>query len=309
MGSLAAVILAAGASSRMGQFKPLLMVDGQTMAERVADSMRKAGADPVVVVTGYQAEKLKASLAGRELTFVHNDRYYDTQMMDSLLLGLAALPPDTGRVLVALADVPLVKAETIAALLAAPGAFVRPTYGTRGGHPILMDYALYPLFRDYRGKGGLRGAVAGNGIQMVDVPVDDRGVTLDSDTRAGYEELLKYNRIETNRPQPLQLELQMGLRAETVFWTAAAAQLLELAAATGTMSAACRCAHISSAEGWEMVDEAERQLGYAILRRGQDGGSVELTPEGDRLLDRWQAMGAELQAAGEAVFRKYFGEA
>ena len=54
MGQLAAVVLAAGVSSRMGRFKPMLPVDGRTMAQRVVDSMLTAGAYPVVVVTGYQ---------------------------------------------------------------------------------------------------------------------------------------------------------------------------------------------------------------------------------------------------------------
>lgn len=310
MKGLAAVILAAGASSRMGQFKPLLMIDGQTMIGRVADSMQRAGASPVVLVTGYQAEWLKAHLRGRGLSFVHNDRYYETQMMDSLLMGLAALPADTRRVLVALADVPLVKDETIEALLAAPGAFVRPVCGKRGGHPVLIDYALYPHIKAYTGKGGLRGAAADSGVQVVDVPVDDRGVTLDGDTRAGYEKLLKYNREETNRPQPLQLDLQLGLRAETAFWTATTAQFLELIAATGAMLSACQCMHISYTKGWTMINEAERQLGYPLLQRsqgGSGGGGSELTEQGHELLARWQAMQAELQAAGQAAFQKYFG--
>lgn len=311
MKGLAAVILAAGASSRMGQFKPLLMIDGQTMIERVTGSMQRAGASPVVLVTGYQAERLKAHLLGQDLIFVHNARYYETQMMDSLQMGLAALPTDTKRVLVALADMPLVKEGTIAALLATPGAFVRPVCDKKGGHPVLIDYTLYPHIKTYTGKGGLRGAVADSGVQVVDVPVDDQGVTLDSDTRAGYERLLKYNREETDRPQPLQLDLQVGLRAETAFWTAATAQFLELIAATGAMLSACQCMHISYTKGWTMINEAERQLGYPLLQRSQggSGGGSELTAEGYELLTRWQAMQVELQAAGQAAFQKYFGRA
>ncbi len=305
MGGLAAVILAAGASSRMGRFKPLLVIDGRTMVQRVVDSMRNAGADPVVVVTGYQAEQLCAHLSGQKLTFVHNSRYYDTQMTDSLLLGLAALPAGTSRVLVAPADVPLVKAETISALLATPGAFIRPVHGSRGGHPALIEYSLYPLIKEYAGTGGLRGAAAAYGIQVVDVPVNDPGATLDGDTQAGYEQLLQYNRTSAGRPQPLQLELRLGIQAETIFWTDKTAQFLELIDAAGTVSAACRCMHIPCAEGWAMVCEMERQLGHTILRRNGDG-SVELEPEGRRLLAAWRAMEAELQDAGKTIFKKHF---
>lgn len=309
MEGLAAVILAAGVSSRMGCFKPLLVIDGQTMIERVTDAVQRAGANPVVLVVGYRAECLTSHLSGWGLTFVHNDRYYETQMMDSLLMGLAVLPPDTRRVLVAPADVPLVKDETIAALLAVPGAFVRPVYDRKGGHPVLIDYDLYPRIKAYTGKGGLRGAIADSGVQVVDVPVDDRGITLDSDTRAGYEKLLKYNREATNQTQPLQLELQVGLRAETAFWTAATAQFLELISTTGAMLSACQCMHISYSKGWTMINEAERQLGYPLLQRsqgGSGGGGSELTAEGRDLLTRWQAMQTDLQAEGEMIFQKYF---
>lgn len=67
MAELAGLILAAGTSSRMGAFKPMLQVDGQTMIRRVADMMRRAGAGPVVVVTGYRGEQLERHLAGLDI--------------------------------------------------------------------------------------------------------------------------------------------------------------------------------------------------------------------------------------------------
>ena len=309
MPKLAAVVLAAGVSSRMGNFKPMLTVDGQTMIRRVVFSMQEAGADPIVVVTGYKHPVLVEHLADTSVTFVHNERYYETQMLDSLLLGLSALPPGIERVLIAPADIPLVKQETIQMLLSAEGAFVRPTYQGTPGHPVVMDRRLHEQLRTFQGSGGLRGAIACSGVVPVDIPVEDFGTTLDGDTRDEYARLLSYRRQETGTPQPLQLDLRIGLHAETPFWGPDCAQFLELIQTTGSMLSACQCMHTSYSRGWRMIDEIERQLGYPLLLRsqgGSNGGGSQLTPTGQRFLAAFQQMQEEIRAESQAIFSRYF---
>lgn len=309
MGQLAAVVLAAGVSSRMGRFKPLLPVDGKTMAQRVVDSMQEAGARPVVVVTGYQGERLERHLQRPGVTFVRNERYCETQMLDSLLMGLAALPADTLRALVCPADIPLVKAETIRLLLEAPGDFVRPRCNGKSGHPVVLSSRLFPRLAEYRGGNGLRGAVASLGIIPTDVEAADEGVVLDGDTRDEYTRLLKYRSRATGRPQPLQLDFQIRLQAETSFWGPECAQFLELIQMTGSMQNACQCMHMSYTRGWSTINEAERQLGCRLLRRnagGTGGGGSELTGEGRDFLKAYQQMYAEICAQSQKIFRQYF---
>ncbi len=309
MSTLGAVILAAGASSRMGKFKPLLEVDGTSMVRRVVDMMRAAGADHIVVVTGYQSQQLEEHLAGLGLQFVCNDRYYDTQMLDSLLLGLAALPGTVQRTLFCPADIPLVKEETVDALLQASGDFICPSHEGKTGHPVLISRRLFPALRDYRGKDGLRGAIAACGVPVTQVCVDDLGTTLDGDTKDEYAALLRYRRQETQRPQPLQLDLRICLQAETSFWGTDSAQFLELIQTTGSMLSACQCMHMSYSRGWKMINEMERQLGYPVLVRsqgGNNGGGSELTPMGAQFLQSFRQMQAEITQQSQAIFRRYF---
>lgn len=309
MRKLAAVVLAAGVSSRMGNFKPMLTVDGQTMIRRVVTSMQIAGADPIVVVTGYKHDALARHLADAGVTFVHNDRYYETQMLDSLLLGLGALPAGTERVLITPADIPLVKPETIQMLLSAEGDFVRPCYQGTPGHPVIMDLRLQRQLREFRGSGGLHGAIEASGIVPMDIPVEDFGTTLDGDTRDEYAQLLQYRRRETGAPQPLQLDLRIGLHAETAFWGPDCAQFLELIQATGSMLNACQCMHMSYSRGWRMINEIERQLGYPLLLRsqgGSNGGGSELTSAGKRFLAAFQQMQEEIRSESQAIFSRYF---
>ena len=190
MGKLTGVILAAGLSSRMGTFKPLMEIGGKSMVCRVAELMQSAGAAPVIVVTGHRHEELEAHLAGRGVRFIHNLDYASTQQLESLQLALAALPKDCEQVLVTPADIPLVRPNTVERLLAAEGDFIRPRCGERTGHPVVLSAGLIPFLLRYDGPGGLKGAVNQSGCAVRDVDVDDPGVLMDNDTPADFQRTL-----------------------------------------------------------------------------------------------------------------------
>lgn len=309
MAELAGLVLAAGVSSRMGTFKPMLLVDGQTMIRRVVDMMRRAGAGPIVVVTGYQGERLERHLEGLDIRFIHNDCYYRTQMLDSLILGLEHLGEESRRVLASPTDIPLVEDGTVSALLAAEGAFVRPLFHGAPGHPVVLARGLLPGLKAYSGGGGLKGAIEALGVEVTDVPVEDQGTALDSDTRDEYAALLRYRRQQTRRPQRLQLDLQVGLQAETTFLGLRCAQFLELIETTGSMLNACQCMHMSYSKGWGMINEVERQLGYPVLIRsqgGSNGGGSSLTEQGQNLLQAYQSMERDIRTYSQKAFEKYF---
>src|SRR5262249_36957043 len=116
---IAAIVLAAGRSSRMGPANKLLTeIDGVPMAARAVDAALASPARPVVVVLGQEAERLRAALAGRDVVFVHNPDYA-AGMSGSLKRGLAALEPDVDGAVVCLADMPRVSAGTLQRLIAA----------------------------------------------------------------------------------------------------------------------------------------------------------------------------------------------
>ncbi len=185
-----AVVAAAGLSSRMGAFKPLLPFDGTTVIERCVANLREAGVDEIVVVTGRRAEDVERQLAGSGVQTVRNPDYGRTQMFDSLRIGLRALPKDCGVVLFTPGDVPLVRPDTIRALLAARGGFVCPVCGGKRGHPVALDAAYLQALLTYSGENGLRGAVRAIGIPETEVEVEDTGMRLDLDTPEDYQKLL-----------------------------------------------------------------------------------------------------------------------
>ena len=136
---VAGILLAAGAGSRLGRPKALVEIGGQTLAARGAGLLRRGGADPIVVVTGAAPVDLPG------VTLVHNP-HWRTGMGSSLVAGLTAvsdLPPDGYRaVVIALADQPLVGAESVRRLIAAHAAgatVVVAAYDGRPRNPVLID--------------------------------------------------------------------------------------------------------------------------------------------------------------------------
>lgn len=177
-----AVIAAAGLSSRMGTFKPLMEIGGETMARRVVSAFRQIGAEEIVVVTGHNADVLEAHLADLGPVCLRNRDYARSQMFDSLRLGLSRLRGRCRRVFITPVDVPLFTADTLRRLLDTPGELVCPVYRGRRGHPLLLDGTLVPFLLSDTGEGGLRGALARWDGPVTEVEVPDPAILRDADT-------------------------------------------------------------------------------------------------------------------------------
>ena len=186
-GAVAGLILAGGASQRMGQPKALLELEGRSFVGIGVELLRQAGCAPVLVVDG--AHPLD-ELAGVEL--VHNTQW-QRGPLSSLQLGLARaleLEPRVDALLVHHVERPRVQAQTVRALLirahAEPDCVWQPSFAGRSGHPILWPRALFGALssldpaRD-SARTLIRGAASG---QRRMLEVDDPGVLDNIDTPA-----------------------------------------------------------------------------------------------------------------------------
>ena len=136
---IGAVIAAAGMSSRMGDFKPMLSIGSISIAQRVIATLRQAGARRIVVVTGYKAEELEWHLARSGVVFLRNEAYGTTQMFDSALIGLRYLKDKCERVLFTPVDIPLFTTLHGRGAAHERRAARLPVCEGRTGHPILMS--------------------------------------------------------------------------------------------------------------------------------------------------------------------------
>ena len=130
-----AVIAAAGLSSRMGAFKPMLEIGDTTAVRRIIAVLRSVGADPVVLVTGHRAEALEAHVADLDVICVRNERYRTTDMFDSVSLGMARVRTLCDQFFFTPVDVPLFSPETARALLACGAPLCKPVCGAGTATP------------------------------------------------------------------------------------------------------------------------------------------------------------------------------
>ncbi len=193
---IAAVILAAGASSRMGRAKALLPIGRQSFVTRVVSTFADAGIARIVVVCGDEMPAIRAALSDAGLTAdtvvnPHRER----GQLSSLLVGLSALgAPVPEAVAVSLVDAPLVAASTVRAVVDAwrqSGApVVRPVNAGRHGHPVVFDRSVFDELRTADPEVGAKGVVRAHAAEAAEVAVDDEGAFLDIDTPEDYARLI-----------------------------------------------------------------------------------------------------------------------
>lgn len=186
---IAAVVLAAGKSARMGKPKQTLLVEGEPMLQRVLRTLRESKVDSVVVVLGAGAGEIRGQMSFEGEKVVVN-RSYDLGMGESLKRGLGAVGRNAEAALVVLADQPFVSSATIDRLVDAyhgsKAPVVAPVYHGLRGNPVLFDRRLFPRIMDVRGDVGAKSVVEEHRDEMLEVEVDDRGVVVDLDTPSDY---------------------------------------------------------------------------------------------------------------------------
>jgi molybdenum cofactor cytidylyltransferase len=187
----AAVILAAGQSTRFGAAKQLLPWKDTTLVAHAARTALEAGLDPVIVVLGHEAEKVEQALTGLPVRRVFNPDFSAGQST-SLSKGVDALPARTGAALFMLADQPMITADILQTLVQAHRrTFARacvPVFKGRRGNPVLFDRSLFAELRGLRGDTGGRVLLERYPDAVVAVP-SVRSVLQDVDTREDFEKL------------------------------------------------------------------------------------------------------------------------
>ncbi len=190
---VAAVILAAGRSSRMGSNKLLELLEGKPVVRHVAEAALASRAGPVLVVTGHEGERVSVALAGMDVTFVHNPDFA-TGMASSLRTGVAAVPDTSAGALILLGDMPRVTPDILNRLCNAFAGqagvkAVAPVADGRRANPVLIGRDLFEAVSGLGGDTGARGLLEAAGDAVLELPLDSEGVLVDVDTPAALEAL------------------------------------------------------------------------------------------------------------------------
>jgi len=184
---IAAVVLAAGRSTRMGGPNKLLAEIARRPLVRIAaEAALASGAKPVIVVAGHQRDQVGQALSGLPVRVVHNPHFADG-LGTSLKAGIAAVPPQADGAVVLLGDMPQVDARLIDRLIASfdpdRGALVVvPTFEGKRGNPVLWSRRFFPDLMAVEGDVGARHLIGRYGEAVVEVPVDGKAALTDVDT-------------------------------------------------------------------------------------------------------------------------------
>ncbi len=191
-GPVALLLLAAGASTRMGQPKQLLPYRGRTLLRHAAETAVATGCAPIVLVTGALHETLVAEVAGLPIQAIHNAGW-ETGMASSIRAGLAAIAETRpAAVLIMLSDQPLVTPELLRKLIARQqqthATIVAAAYGDTLGVPAVFDQSVLADLRKLQGAQGANRLIASLGAAVGRVPFP--AGLLDVDTPEQYAALL-----------------------------------------------------------------------------------------------------------------------
>lgn len=200
-----AIVLAAGASSRMGQAKAALPLGqtGETVVARVVRTLLSGGAPDVTVVAGAHIDAVRRAMPAFVETAgnpsvprarVIEHAGWQQGQLSSLLAGLNAIDdPLLEAALVTLVDVPLVQPSTVATVIAewrrTRAAIARPVNGDRHGHPVIFDRSVFADLRAADPRVGAKSVFAKH--RVLDVEVNDPGAFEDIDTPGDYERVLR----------------------------------------------------------------------------------------------------------------------
>ncbi|HEY0005490.1 MAG TPA: nucleotidyltransferase family protein [Pyrinomonadaceae bacterium] len=196
MSKIAAILLAAGRSRRMGAFKPLLPFGEKTVAESCIEYLLDGGVESIVVVLGHRAEELRGRLEHLPVIFTLNPEA-ESEMSASIARGAVSLPARTAAVLIALCDQPAIPPEVVSRLIEererTGGRLIVPEFEGRIGHPVLLDFDFREELLKLDARGGLRSLFEKQKEEVVRVPVGSPYVARDMDTwddyRALYEDV------------------------------------------------------------------------------------------------------------------------
>jgi molybdenum cofactor cytidylyltransferase len=182
--AIAALVLAAGRSTRMGSSNKLLAdVRGRPLLRYVVEAALASRARPVLVVVGHQAAAVKGALAALDVTIVDNPAYV-AGLSTSLRAGVRALPATSAGVLVLLGDMPQITSAHIDALIAAfaPGAIVVPTHMGKRGNPVLWPAARFGELLLVEGDAGAKPLLAAHAGSIIKVELGSDAIFADVDT-------------------------------------------------------------------------------------------------------------------------------
>lgn len=196
MPMIAAVVLSAGESSRMGRPKALLPIEGETFIGRIVGSLKRTQVGKILVVLGHNAGPLAAAIGALPVEILINPNYQLGQLSSLQVAVRTLLPdPDCDGMLVHLVDHPYIDASLVDRMIRqfyeSKKDIVVPRCRGKRGHPVLFSRRLFSALLDAPMDQGAKAVVNAHGDATLEMETDEEGITVDIDTPELYRQHVK----------------------------------------------------------------------------------------------------------------------
>ncbi|OBR94031.1 DNA-binding transcriptional regulator ModE [Clostridium ragsdalei P11] len=298
------IIVAAGKTSEKDETYPLRKIGSITIVKRIVLTFQKAGVSPIVVITGYKSEEIEHNLAYYGVIFLYNGEYENSQMLDSAKIGLDFLKNKCDQVIFNPVSAPLFTPETIQKMIECNKQLLSPSYHGKTGHPLLISSKLIPQVLKYNGNEGMEGAIQNIGIERQLMDVEDEGILSDTGDPWQLEKLLKKHNQRILHPF-----VKISIEKESMFFNSRTKLLLILIQNTHSVRNACKHMALSYSKAWNMLNQLEEELGYAVVKRkhgGRNGGKTYLTEEGMEFLKKYEQFEHNVRQYAKDEFDRLF---
>lgn len=289
-------IVAAARIKKWG-FAPMLATSGNILIRRIIMTLKSAGINPIVVVTGANDERLRQSLSGPGIEFIHNEGYKESRLIESVRLGWQCLDGKCDRFLIARADIPLFTVGTVNSLLQSGNDIALPVYHGLEGHPILINSRLASSLLSWERDGGLREAIREHTGDIDYIAVEDEGVISATASIGDAEQ-------EVKKQPEWELEMDIRLRGKHTLIDETMASFLMLLDNSATIAEACSVKGISEGRASAYIKNLQDDLGTDVITTDSEG-KHELSQAARELLTCYVNGSKDILRAASAVFGKY----
>ncbi|KAA8672678.1 NTP transferase domain-containing protein [Clostridium sp. MT-14] len=298
------IIVAAGKISEGNDECSLLKIGSITAVKRIVLTFQQVEISPIVVITGYEAREVEHDLADYGVIFLENKNYENSQMFDSAKIGLEFLQDKCDQVIFNPVSIPMFTPETIQKMMECGAEVISPSYHGKSGHPLLISSKLIPDILKYNGNMGMRGAIRSIKVKKQLMEIEDEGILQDMDDIDHLDQLLKKHNQHILHPF-----VRISIEKETMFFNSRTKLLLLLIKEMHSVRGACRHMALSYSKAWNMLNQLEQELGYAVVERrhgGSRGGKTFLTKEGAKFLEKYQLFEQNVRQYAKDEFDRLF---
>lgn len=187
---ISGLIVAAGLSSRMNDFKPLMEIEGKPLIINTINSLRKSGIEDINIVVGYRGQDIERCVTDENINIIYNNNYNDTFMYDSFKIGLEKIKDSCDAIIFLPGDVGFVSKYTIDLLVReisqSKSKIVYPSYKNTIGHPPIVSSQCFDYLLNYDGKDGLKGGMRYFEQNSKEVNTPDKFVLYDMDYKEDF---------------------------------------------------------------------------------------------------------------------------